>query len=118
MKKSPLIEKSHIFAVEIVKTAYQIQKTKNEFILTRQIVKSGTSIGALIAESKFAQSNADYISKLSIALKEANETKYWLILLNETDFIHIQLFNHFSILIEEIISMLASSIITLKSKNI
>lgn len=60
---------------------------KQEFILSKQILRSGTSIGASIRESEFAQSNADFINKLSISLKEANETDYWLNLLKDSDYI-------------------------------
>ncbi len=116
MKKSPLIEKSYSFAIQIVKLVYQIQNTKKEYILSKQILKSGTSIGALIAEGQYAQSNADFVNKFSIALKEANETKFWISLLKDTDFIEIQTYNEYSTILEEIISMLVSSINTLKSK--
>ena len=66
---------------------------KQEFILSKQILRSGTSIGASIRESEFAQSNADFINKLSISLKEANETDYWLNLLKDSDYIDSNAFN-------------------------
>ena len=66
---------------------------KQEFILSKQILRSGTSIGASIRESEFAQSNADFINKLSISLKEANETDYWLNLLKDSDYIESNAFN-------------------------
>ncbi len=116
MKKSPLVEKSFNFAVEIVKLSYQIQYNKKEYILTKQILKSGTSIVAQISEGQYAQSPADFISKFSIALKEANETSFWLKLLLETEFIDIQIFDIFNKDLEEIIKMLTASINTLKSK--
>jgi four helix bundle protein len=85
--KSPLKEKSYTFAVEIVKLAQWLVKEKKEYVLSKQILKSGTSIGALIRESEFAASKADFINKLTIALKEANETEFWLMLLVDTEYI-------------------------------
>jgi four helix bundle protein len=117
MKKSPLMEKSYSFAIKIVRLVQLLQNSKKEYILSKQILRSGTAIGALLAESKFAQSDADYIHKLSIALKEANETKYWISLLNDTEFIDVDTYNQYSDNIEEIIRMLVSSINTLKSKQ-
>ena len=70
---------------------------KQEFILSKQILRSGTSIGASIRESEFAQSNADFINKLSISLKEANETDYWLNLLKDSDYIDSNAFNSMEI---------------------
>ena len=83
-----LIErKSFEFAVRIVKLFQYLQKNKNEYILSKQIMRSGTSIGANVTESQQAQSRADFVSKLSIALKESEETAYWLRLLYATDYI-------------------------------
>ena len=73
-----LQEKSEAFAFRILKLYTYLTSTKKEHVISKQILRSGTSIGANIAESKDAQSTADYISKLSIALKEANETNYWV----------------------------------------
>lgn len=111
------MEKSFTFAIQIVKLVDELQNSKKEFILSKQILRCGTAIGALLAESKFAQSNPDFVHKLSIALKEANETKYWISLLNDTEFIDIVTYNRYSDNIEEIIRMLVSSINTLKSKQ-
>jgi len=77
--------KSFQFAVRIVKLCRYLQNEQKEFVLTKQLLRSGTSIGANISESQQAQSRADFISKLSIALKESYETDYWLRLLRETD---------------------------------
>ena len=76
-----------MFAVCIVKLAKFLEDEKRDWTLSRQILRSGTSIGANIRESRFAQSPSDFISKLSIALKEAEETQYWLELLLETDYL-------------------------------
>ena len=87
MKESILKNKSYDFAILIVKTYKSIATNKKEYTLSRQLLKSGTSIGANIREAEFAQSNKDFINKMSIALKEANETEYWLLLLRDTDYI-------------------------------
>ena len=80
-------EKSFRFAVRIVKLCKYLRGSKKEYVLSKQILRSGTSIGANIAEAQQAQSRADFISKLSIALKEAGETNYWLRLLFATDYL-------------------------------
>ena len=80
-------EKSFRFAVRIVNLCRYIQNEHNEFILTKQLLKSGTSIGANVSEFQQAQSRSDFISKLNISLKEAYETNYWLRLLHETNFL-------------------------------
>ena len=90
---------------------------KQEFILSKQILRSGTSIGASIRESEFAQSNADFINKLSISLKEANETDYWLNLLKDSDYIDSNAFNSMEIDCEELIALLVSSIKTAKNNQ-
>ena len=79
--------KSFGFAVRIVKLCRNLQSDNKEFVLSKQLLRSGTSIGANVAESQQAQSRADFISKLSIALKEAVETNYWLRLLYATDYL-------------------------------
>ena len=84
MSGSVLRDKSLLFAIRIVKLAQHIQKEK-EFILSNQILKSRTAIGALIMEAAVSQSKPDFIHKMGIALKEANETHYWLSLLIKTD---------------------------------
>ena len=73
------------FALRIIKLYKYLIEEKNEHVMSKQVYRSGTSIGANIAESKTAQSDADFVSKMSIALKEANETKYWLVLLHESE---------------------------------
>ena len=80
-------EKSCQFAVRIVKLCRYLRDEKKEFILSKQLLRAGTSIGANIAESQQAQSRPDFISKLCIALKEASETNYWLRLLRATDYL-------------------------------
>ncbi len=79
--------KSFQFAVRIVKLYQHLVDAKREFVLSKQILRSGTSIGANVAEAQQAQSKADFISKASIALKEATETKYWIELLHATEYL-------------------------------
>ena len=84
MKDNVIMQKSFAFSVRIVNLQKYLTQEKKEYIISRQVGKSGTSIGANVAEAQRAQSTADFVSKLKIALKEANETQYWLQLLHET----------------------------------
>lgn len=113
MKQSPLRDKSLAFAIDIVKLAQSLQKEK-EFVLSKQILRSGTAIGALLREGEFASSTADFINKFTIALKEANETEYWLLLLTKTGYIKPIQFDDLRLKCKELIAMLVSSIKTLK----
>ena len=87
MKDSIILSKSKAFSVRIVRLCRYLREEKKEFILSNQLLRSGTSIGANVHEGKYAQSTDDFISKNSIALKEAAETEYWLELLHETEYI-------------------------------
>ena len=87
MKENVIMRKSLAFSVRIVNLHKCLSQVKTEYIMSKQICKSGTSIGANIAEAQRAQSTADFVSKMKIALKEANETQYWLQLLCETNYI-------------------------------
>ena len=80
-------EKSFAFAVRIVNLYRHLNETKKEFVLSKQLLRSGTSIGANVAEAEQAQSTLDFISKMSIALKETSETKYWIRLLASTNYL-------------------------------
>ena len=84
-QKNAISKLSKNFALRIIKLYKYLLEEKHEYIMSKQVYRSGTSIGANIAESRNAQSNADYINKLNIALKEADETMYWLELLHESD---------------------------------
>lgn len=116
MKDNILTDKSYAFALRIIKL-YKYLQNKKEFILSKQLLRSGTAVGALIRESKFAQSKPDFIHKLSIALKEANETSYWLSLLNDSNYIQEKHFTSIYIDSEELIKLLVSIIKTSK-KNL
>ena len=87
MKENTVMQKSLVFSIRIVNLNKYLCSQKNEYVMSKQICKSGTSIGANIAEAQRAQSTADFVSKMKIALKEANETQYWLQLLRETKYI-------------------------------
>ena len=114
---SLLHAKSYSFALRMIRMTKFLQEDKKEFILSKQILRSGTSIGASIRESEFAQSNADFINKLSISLKEANETDYWLNLLKDSDYIDSNAFNSMEIDCGELIALLVSSIKTAKNNQ-
>jgi four helix bundle protein len=86
--KSPLTKKSYLFAVRIAKMVKYIECSPKEYGLINQIFRSGTAIGALVSEAAYAQSPADFISKLSIALKECNETLYWLNILKDIEYLN------------------------------
>ena len=85
-------QKSFQFAIRIVKLYKYLRSTKKEFVMSKQLLRSGTSIGTNVAESQQAQSRADFISKLNIALKETAETDYWLRLLHATEYLNDQEF--------------------------
>ena len=86
MRENVLKDKSYTFAIHIVKLSLFLQSEKREFVLSKQVLRSGTAIGAMIREAEFGQSKADFISKMSISLKEANETEYWLNILKDTGY--------------------------------
>ena len=114
MVKSIIKEKSFEFAVKIVKLYKELNEEK-EFIISKQLLRSGTSIGANIKEALQGQSKADFISKLSISLKEAVETEYWLELLIATKITKIELKEYLKN-IQELIKILTSIIKTSKNK--
>jgi four helix bundle protein len=115
-KESVLRNKSEAFAGRVVMLYQYLTKSKHEDVISKQILRSGTSIGANIAESQNAQSTADFINKLSIALKEANETEYWLKTLNNGNYIDEKGYNSMSKDNEELVKMLVKSIKTMKDK--
>ena len=87
MKENVIIDKSFAFSVRIVNLYKYLSQSKNEYVISKQLYRSGTGIGANIAEAQRAQSTADFVAKMKIALKEANESQYWLKLLHETKYI-------------------------------
>ena len=115
MKENASVEKSFEFAVRIVKFCRYLRNEKHEYDLASQLLRCGTSIGANISESKNAQSDLDFISKLSIALKEADETAYWLELLIGSELIERPVFDELYKEVNELIYMLTAIIKTKKA---
>lgn len=109
MKNNIIKEKSFSFAVDIV-SIYKILNERKEFVLSKQLLRSGTSIGANVREAEHAQSKADFIHKLSISLKEANETEYWLDLLYEVDYLTQSEFESLKPKVIELLKLLTSII--------
>ena len=116
MANDKLAEQSMDFAVQIINLVKQL-KEQRESIISNQIGRSGTSIGANIREAKYAHGTADFISKMQIALKEANETGYWLELLYKTNYIGEEQYNSLESRCKSLRAMLVSSINTAKNNN-
>ncbi len=108
MESNAIREKSKVFALRIIKLYRYLCEEKHEFVLSKQILRCGTSIGANVREAKRGQSKPDFYSKLNIALKEADETSYWLELLYESDYINRQSFESVYQDCEELIKLLTS----------
>ena len=115
-KQNILKDKSFAFALRIVKAYKYLAKEKNEYVLSKQLLKCGTGIGALVREAEYAQSVPDFINKMSIALKEANETEYWLMLLKESEYIDNDVFSSVIYDCQELLRLLISTINTSKKK--
>lgn len=116
IRENVIRTKSFSFSVKIVKLYKSLTDKKREYVLSRQLLRSGTSIGALIREAEQAESRADFIHKLSISLKEANENDYWLDLLRETEYISEPQYNELKQDIGEILKLLTRIIKTSKSQ--
>lgn len=116
MKESVLKNKSLLFAIRIV-NLYKYLCTENEFVISKQVLRSGTSIGAMVREAENAESNLDFIHKFAIAQKEANETLYWLELLFKTNYLKEKEYESIIIEATEIKKLLTSTILTLKKKK-
>jgi four helix bundle protein len=117
MGKIIVMDKAYAFALRIIKAYRHFCSQQKEFVLSKQLLRSGTAIGALIKEAEHAQSKADFINKMNIALKEANETEYWIMLLHDSEFMEQ---NQYESLIEdnrELIKMLASIVKTSKENH-
>lgn len=110
MKENILKDKSFEFSVRIVRLSQFLNSEKREFVLSKQVLRSGTSIGAMVREAEYAESKADFIHKLNIALKEANETEYWLDLLFETLYLDGKLYDSLVLDIKELLKLLISII--------
>ena len=117
MKDNILIDKSINFAARIIKLAKFLEESKKEHIISKQIIRSGTSIGANINEAQYGQSKPDFIAKLHIALKETAESEYWLHLLSKSDYIDDKMYNSLLEDCLEIKKILISSINTAKQNT-
>jgi len=107
-KDNIVMDKSYAFALRIIKLYKYLVAEQKEYVLSKQILRSGTSVGALIKEAEHAQSKADFINKMNIALKEANETEYWLMLLRDSEYISTKSFDSIYPDSVELIKLLAS----------
>lgn len=118
MKHSILKDKSKAFALRVIRLYKYLCEEKKEYILSKQLLRSGTSIGANIAEAFYGQSEADFVSKLSIAQKETGETMYWLELLHESEYLKRNEYDSIYSDAEELIRLLTSSIKTVKERTV
>lgn len=118
MARSVVFELSKKFALRVIRLYVYLKDERKEYVMSKQIYRCGTSIGANIAESRFAQSDADYICKLSIALKEASETMYWLDFLHESDFISLKQYESLLNDVKTITGTLVNIINKIKTNNI
>ena len=118
MKDNVVKEKTLKYAVKAVMLGKELVKEQKEYILSRQFVKSSTSIGAQVSEAEFAQSRADFINKMSIGLKEANESSYWIIVLHECEYLSKTEFTELQRDIKEIMRLLISIVNTSKKNNL
>jgi four helix bundle protein len=114
VSKSIVRDKSFDFALRIIKLYKYLTEQKREYVLSKQVLRSGTAIGALIREAEQGESKADFIHKLAIALKEAKETEYWLALLFHYEYIEDKSYESINADVEELIKLLISIIKTSK----
>lgn len=115
MKENILKTKSYSFALKVVTACMDMKKEHKEFDMTRQLLRSGTAVGALIREAEYGQSRADFVHKLSISLKEANETSYWISLLKDSGLMNLDTYDILKDECTQLIKLLTSSIKTAKS---
>ena len=113
-KENILLDKSFAFAIRIVKLYKFLSTEKKEYVLSKQMLRSGTAVGALIREAQNAESKADFVHKLAIAQKECDETSYWLELLKESEYINQTEFESMNENAIELLKIIKSSILTVK----
>ena len=118
MKDNIIKDKSYAFALRMIKAYKYLSQEQREFILSKQMLRSGTAVGALVWEAEHAQSTADFINKMNISLKEANETEYWLMLLKDSEYIDEKTFVSIHKDCVELIRLLTSIIKTTKEKHV
>ena len=117
MADSVTLDKSKEFAIRIVKLYKYLCNEKNEFVMSKQLLRCGTAIGANLSEAMYGISRKDFLSKVSISLKECAETKYWLDLLNKTEYLNDNEFMSINDDCTEIIKLLASTVITTRKND-
>ena len=118
MKKDNIVlNKSFRFAIRIIRLYQHLKDTKKEFVLSKQMLRSGTSVGANVREGNNAESKADFIHKMGIAQKETDETMYWLELLNETDYLTVTEFDSIYQDANELLKLIRSIILTAKTNR-
>lgn len=115
-KENVLLVKSFAFAIRVVRLYQYLVAEKKEYVLSKQLLRSGTAVGALVREAQNAESKADFIHKLGIAQKECDETSYWLELLKETEYLSNDEFESIDGNAIELLKMIRSSILTIKQK--
>ncbi len=113
-ENTPIVDKSKAFAIRIIRMYQHITAEKKELVLSKQVLRSGTSIGANVREATLAHSKADFIAKMQIALKEAGETEYWIELLQETEYITEKAGESLLAACRELLKMISSIIRTAK----
>lgn len=116
IKESIIGQKTYAFALDVIKLYKQLMNESREFVLSKQLLRSGTSIGAMVNEAVCSESKRDFVHKLHIALKEARETNYWLRLLKDSDYITNDQFTIMDSKSLEIMNMLSKIIITTKER--
>ena len=117
MKENVLVDKSKLFALRIIKLCRYLNESKHEYTLAKQLLRSGTSIGANAKEGAYAQTRADLITKLFLAQKECAETEYWLEILYESGYIHEEDFRGIFADCQELMRILVASTKTLQGKS-
>ncbi len=117
MSENVTYEKAKAFALKIIAVCKRIQKEEKEYILTNQIIRSATSVGANIAESKYAQSNADFISKLQIALKECAESEYWIDIMSGAGYLCSEEYDNLYAECGRLRKLLSSAIMTASKRS-
>jgi four helix bundle protein len=117
MRKGVIQEKSFAFALRVVKLYQFLTEQKREFVLSKQLLRSGTAVGALVREAEQAESKADFVHKMAIALKEANETEYWLELLHQSGYLDAKGFESIHPDVVELLKLLTAIIKTSKASR-
>ncbi|WP_291582925.1 four helix bundle protein [Bacteroides sp.] len=117
-RKGILKTKTKAFVVRVVKLYRYLSQTKNEHVMSKQLLRSGTAIGALQREGEYAESKLDFVHKYAIAQKECNESLYWLELLHETSYLNTEEYSSMFTDAEEIMKLLTASICTAKTNHL